>query len=247
MKKLHPAIAALSLLALHAPLSAASEADPPAGYVSEKNVGQTWSGKSAAKAERWPAPQPLFAKDLSNAEMRPGSWEYKDGILTSKGNGYIWTKKTYGDFVLNLDFRVEEKTDTGVILRCTSNTRDWVQNSLEVQIIPEERPNDKHNTGGIYDIAAPSRAIEIVPGKWHHYTITAQGSKIQVVLDGERVTSIDLSEWKEAGRNPDGTKNKFQKAMAETAREGSIGLQAHKTAAFRNTVIEPINPETPKQ
>ncbi|MDR2674271.1 MAG: DUF1080 domain-containing protein [Opitutaceae bacterium] len=224
-----------------------AERVPPSGYVAEENVSQTWSGKPAAKAERWPAPQPLFAKDLSNAGMRPGSWEYKDGVLASKGNGYIWTKEAYGDFVLNLDFRVEEKTDTGVILRCTSNTRDWVQNSIEVQIIPGERPNDKHNAGGIYDIAAPSRAVEIVPGKWHHYTITAQGSKIQVVFDGERVTAIDLSEWKKAGQNPDGTKNKFKKAMAEAAREGSIGLQAHKTAAFRNIVIEPVNLETPKK
>lgn len=228
---------------------AANEADLlagrvlPYGYVAEKDTGKTWAGKRAAKADRWPVAQPLFAKDLSNADMKPGSWEYKDGVLASKGSGNIWTKETYGDFALNLDFRVGEKTDSGVILRC-SDTADWVQNSIEVQIIQEERPNDKHNTGGIYDIAAPSRAVEIAPGKWYHYTIIVQGSKVQVSLDGERVTDIDLSKWKQAGTNPDSSKNKFKKAMAELAREGRIGLQAHKTATFRNIVIERIEPDT---
>ncbi|MDR1011694.1 MAG: DUF1080 domain-containing protein [Opitutaceae bacterium] len=226
---------------------AASEADLiagrvlPSGYVSEQNTSQEWAGKRGSKSDRWDAPRPLFAQNLANADLKTGAWEYKDGVLLSKGNGNIWTKETHGDFALNLDFRCEEKTDSGVILRC-SDTADWVQNSLEVQIIQEERPNDKHNTGGIYDISAPSRAPEIEPGKWYHMTVIAQGTKLQVILNGERLTNIDLAKWNQAGQNPDGTKNKFKKAMAGMSREGRIGLQGRKTISFRNIVIERIAP-----
>ncbi len=218
----------------------------PYGYVAEKDASKTWAGKNASNAKRWDAPQPLFAKDLSNADFKAGSWEYKNGVLTAKGGDNIWTKENYGDFALNLDFRCEEKTDSGILLRC-SDTAAWVQNTIEVQISQNERANDRHNTGGIFDVLAPNRAVEIEPGKWHHLTITVQGPKIQVVLDGERLVNDDLAKWKEAGKNPNGTKNKFKKAMAEMAREGRIGLQGSKTISFRNIVVDRIDPATLKK
>ncbi|MDR2675936.1 MAG: DUF1080 domain-containing protein [Opitutaceae bacterium] len=220
----------------------------PAGYVDEKNVGLEWAGKRGSKSERWPAPQPLFAADLSNADMKPGAWEYQDGILSAKGGGDIWTKESYGDFALNLDFRCEEKSNSGVFLRC-SDIVDWLHSAIEVQILQGDTPSDKGLAGAICDIAAPSRQVDIEPGRWYHFTIIAQGRKIQVAIDGERVINIDLSQWKEAGENPDGTKNKFRKAYAGMSKEGRIGLQYHRhpPVFFRNLVVERIEAATEKK
>ncbi|WP_152032762.1 family 16 glycoside hydrolase [Ereboglobus luteus] len=217
----------------------------PAGYVNEKNISKQWAKKRPSSTERWPGPSPLFNDTLSNAQFKAGTWEFVDGVLTGKANGTIWTKENYGDFALNLDFRCAEKGDSGIILRCTDISK-WVQNGIEVQIQQNESKNPKYAMGAVVDISEPSRQIEIEPGRWYHATVIAQGPKLQVAIDGERVINIDLSKWKEAGKNPDGTKNKFQKPYAEMVGEGRIGLQyyTNKPVSFRNVVVERIPAKT---
>ncbi len=190
-----------------------------------------------ADSKRWPAPQPVFAADLSNAEFKPGSWAWENGVLVAKGGGDLWTKENYGDFVLNLDFRCEERANSGVFLRC-SDVANWLNTAMEVQILQGDAP-EKHLVGAVYDCVAPTRQIEIVPGTWYHYTITAIGSHIKVVLNGEKLVDMNLDLWKEAGKNPDGTPNKFTTAYKDMARSGRIGLQYHTNKVeFRNIVID---------
>jgi len=45
------------------------------------------------------------------------------------------------------------------------------------------------------------------------------------VFNGEKVVDIDLNDWKEIGKNPDGTPNKFHKALKDFSRSGKIGFQ----------------------
>ena len=190
-----------------------------------------------ADSKRWDAPQPVFAPDLSNAEFKPGSWAWENGVLVAKGGGDLWTKESYGDFVLNLDFCCAEKANSGVFLRCSS-IPDWLNSAMEVQILQGDAP-DKHLVGAVYDCVAPTRQIEIVPGKWYHYTISAKGSQIRVLLDGEQLVDMDLKKWTEAGKNPDGTPNKFTRAYKDMSRTGRIGLQYHTNKVeFRNIVID---------
>lgn len=190
-----------------------------------------------AESKRWQAPQPVFAPDLSNAEFKPGSWAWENGVLVAKGGGDIWTRESYGDFVLNLDFRCEEKANSGVFLRC-SDIPDWLNSAIEIQILQGDAP-DKHLAGAVYDCVAPTRQIEIVPGTWYHYSISAVGKNIKVVLNGEQLVDMDITKWKEAGKNPDGTPNKFKKAYKDMARSGRIGLQYHTNKVeFRNIVVD---------
>ena len=224
----------------------------PAGYVSEKDIAQTWTDKKRnAASARWPAAKPLFTENLSNATFKPGTWEYKDGVLTAKGvagapkgKGWqggvanIWTNETYGDFVLNLDFRCAEKTNSGVLIR-VGDIAAWLHTGMEIQILQGDTPDDKHLVGALYDVSAPTRPVDIKPGQWYHLTIIAKGQSIKVSVDGEEVTNVDLGKWTEAGQNPDGSKNKFKTAYAQMPKKGQIGLQYHGTPiAFRNMVIE---------
>jgi hypothetical protein len=46
------------------------------------------------------------------------------------------------------------------------------------------------------------------------------------------VLDLDLNDWKEPNKNPDGTRNKFSVALRDYARSGPIGLQGlHGTEA----------------
>lgn len=226
-------------LALKAPLEQLqAQALAPVGYT--RDVTALWRDKWASSPGKWPSPTALFAADLANAEMAPGAWAWENGELVSKGKGDLWTKETYGDFALSLEFKCEAGTNSGVFLR-TSDIVNWLHNAIEVQISQPVEQNPRHNVGALFDVQAPTREIPITPGTWHRYVIVAQGSLIDVYLDGEQIVKADLNQWTAAGQNPDGTPNKFQKAYRDMAREGRIGLQDHGTPiSFRNLLIERI-------
>jgi len=50
--------------------------------------------------------QDLIAPDLSNVDMPAGSWEMKDGVLAAKTHDTIWTQKSYGNFIVDMEFKV---------------------------------------------------------------------------------------------------------------------------------------------
>jgi hypothetical protein len=71
--------------------------------------------------------------------------------------------------------------------------------------------------------------------------ITARGPIVQVELNGEKVIDMDLDRWSEAGKNPDGTPNRFKKPLKDFPRKGFIGLQDHHKAVwFRNIRIKAL-------
>jgi sugar phosphate isomerase/epimerase len=210
----------------------------PPGFTAE--AAALWRDRHASSPGRWPSPQPLLKPDLSNAEFAPGGWEWEGDVLVSRGNGDLWTKDSYGDFALSLEFRVEEGSNSGVFIR-TSDTVEWLNNSIEVQILQGDAPNPRQVVGSIFDVQAPTRQLPIEPGQWNRYVIIAKGSKIEVHLNDEKVVDADLNQWATAGQNPDGTPNKFAKPYRDMAREGRIGLQYHgNPIAFRNLLIEKL-------
>ncbi len=186
--------------------------------------------------------EPLGDESLYDAIYEPGGWVVEDDVLISKGKGDIWTKAKYGDFILNLEFKCEDKTNSGVFIR-TKDVKQWLHTGIEVQILQGDSSNKKHITGGIFDCLAPKKNNIREPGEWNHYLIVAKANNIYVILNGEQVTHMDLDLWTEAHKNPDGTKNKFNNAYKDMARVGHIGFQYHgHPIEFRNLAIKPLSP-----
>jgi hypothetical protein len=247
----NPLFASLRLaslfLALALPLTAAplAAAAPPAAL-------QPFSSSAFQSfppgSRQWPAATPLFAADLSNATApSPGDWAATAaGVLT--GRGVLWTKTARDNFYLSLEFRAAEKADGGLFFRC-SDTEDYVQNALEVQLLQGDHPSGGNRAlaGALYDLAAPSRQVEITPGKWHKLLLVAQGANITVYIDDEHLVRADLRKWTTAGKNPDGTPNKFKRPLASFARSGLIGLHAaNGKIEYRNLVLDPLPPPPAK-
>lgn len=184
--------------------------------------------------------QNLLKNDLSNATYNDGSWTMDGGELAWHGGGYIWTKERYGDFILDLEYRVSEGANSGVFFR-TADLEDIVHTGIEVQI-HETTDGSKYGAcGAIYDCLAPSKNVAKKAGEWNHYTITCKANRITVVLNGEQIIDMDLNRWTEPHQNPDGTKNKFKTAYRDMAREGHIGFQDHgQPVWFRNLKIKEI-------
>jgi 3-keto-disaccharide hydrolase len=185
--------------------------------------------------------QDLFAPDLSNADMAPGSWVMQDGVLVAKSEETIWTKKSYHNFILDLEFKVAPDANSGVFLR-SGNTKD-VLAALEVQVHANTDGALYGMVGAIYNAKPPSKPMQKPVGEWNHYTITCRGSHVSLIFNGEEVWNVDLNDWKTPHRNPDGTHNKFAKALKNFARTGPIGLQglhgrAQAPVWYRNIKIK---------
>jgi len=170
-------------------------------------------------------------------------WLVEDGVLTwQKGCGYIWTEKSYGDFVLDLEVKVSKGCNSGIFIR--SNPRNAVQGGIEIQVLDSHgKPKlGKHDFGAVYDALAPSANPVKPAGEWNRVTITCNDNKIEVVVNGQQIIDMNLDQWTEGNKNPDGSKNKFRKPLKDFAREGHIGFQDHgKAVWFRNVRLKELN------
>ena len=85
---------------------------------------------------------------------------------------------------------------------------------------------DYHDTGAIYDLVKPRDNAMKPAGDWNHIEITRTTTR-SVVLNGQKVTRMDLDEWTESNKRPDGTPHKFDIAYRDHPSKGYIGLQDH--------------------
>ena len=194
---------------------------------------------------------PLWnGKDLSGWRTGPdNAWVVEDGVLALKNRtdgkehnaDYLWTQETYGDFILELEFKIPEQANSGVFFR-TSDLKDPVYTGIEMQVansFGKDQLSRTGTAGAVYDCQAPSKNAVRKPGEWNQVRLTCRGSRIEVVLNGESVVDMDLDRWTEAQKNPDGSKNKFPRAMKDFARTGHIGLQDHgRPVWYRNLRIQ---------
>lgn len=171
-------------------------------------------------------------------------WVVEDGciFLRAKGGRYLYTLDKYDDFMLSIDFKIEEGANSGVFLRWT-DLEDPVQTGIEMQILDTygREPARKNDCGAIYDIMAPTRNTCKPAGEWNTTMLICDRNLITVELNGEKIVDIDLNLWTEPGKNPDGTKNKFKQAYKDMICKGHIGLQDHGGKAwFRNIKLKPL-------
>ena len=201
-----------------------------------------------SQAVRTGVGQPLFAADLSNADFDEGVWTVdSEGVLTATEDKMIWTKREYENFEITLEFKNESCSNSGVIIYCPNKSL-WVSDAIEIQIADDfcarfRRWAPTWRCGGIFGHLAPSE-INVVkqPGEWNTMKITARGKNIVVVLNGVKVTEMDMNLWTSGTTNPDGSEipEWMPKPFAELGTKGLIGLQGkHGEAAihFRNIYV----------
>ena len=113
------------------------------------------------------------------------NWRLENGaIVADSGNGFLVSANTYTDFQLRVEFWIEEKTNSGVFIRCTDPNSVSGKTAYEVNIW-DTRPVQKYGTGAIVDVAA----VDPMPhaaGQWNVYEITAKGNTFTVLLNGQK-------------------------------------------------------------
>ena len=179
--------------------------------------------------------------DLFNGEdldgwQTTGNWIVEDGVITlhpregEKGwkryDAYLTSEKTYGDFVLEVDFKFEPEGNSGVFLR-VGDLKDHVTSGMEIQILDThhlDKPGN-HDCGGIIRTTAPFTNAVKPAGQWNRYQVIMKDAHLVVFLNGELIQALDLS----------------RSAMKDRPKSGYISFQDEaKVVSYRNIRIKEL-------
>lgn len=185
---------------------------------------------------------PLFdGRTLNNWEQKNGLAHYDvvDGTIVgisvpNSPNSFLCTKKSYANFELQFEVKVDRELNSGVQIRSESKPdyQDGRVHGYQVEIAVDGF------SGGIYDEARRGKFLNPEPptaeirallkeNAWNNYRVLCEGSHIQVWVNGVQVT--DLKD--------------------EMTQSGFIGLQVHGVGAraeplrvvWRNLRIRQVN------
>jgi hypothetical protein len=167
-------------------------------------------------------------------------WRIEKGILYGLNKRtWITSPKEYGDFVLKLESLISTGSNGGIGLRFPLDG-DPAYTAMEIQVVDHEvyyggQSRPEQRTGAIYDEIAPIKDAVRPPGQWNSWEITAQGSRVTVVLNNQKIIDADLSRE---------TKARQEKGppLAQRPLKGHIGFQnLNGTITLRNIMIKQLD------
>lgn len=163
--------------------------------------------------------------DVSKPGPDGAAWTVKDGVLhgSEPRGSWLMSEKEYGDFILEYEFKLGERGNSGLALRAPMKG-DPAFDGLELQMAdfrynPEAK--DSELTGGLYRALAPSKQV-YKPTEWNRYHVELRGSRIKVILNSETIQDADLSAYSEPVKRHDGSN---ASPLKDRPRKGHIGFQ----------------------
>ena len=143
---------------------------------------------------------------------------------------YIWLKRTYKNFVLDVEYVYPPGGNSGIFFR-VGDLSDPVTSGIEAQILDSSQKKGAmghHDHGGIIRTVGASENMSRLPHQWNRMVVTCVDSHLELELNGKQIIDMDLNEG----------------AMKDRPLEGYVGLQDHgvpNNLKFRNIRIRELN------
>lgn len=161
--------------------------------------------------------------NVANPPPPRAAWRVQNGLLIGSDPRGTWlvSEREVGDFILEFEFRLGERGNSGVGLRVPA-AGDPAFDALEVQLVdPRYYGGDvaiapDQLTGGLYGALAP-REQAFKPQQWNTARIEARGPQVTVTINGTLVQDVNLDA--QTAALPKG------KPLAERPRRGRLAFQ----------------------
>jgi hypothetical protein len=157
-------------------------------------------------------------------------WKVENGVLHGSEPRGTWlvSEREYGDFVLEFDWKLGERGNSGCGLRFPMEG-DPAFDGLELQMVDPRyfgtdaanTPKPSELTGALYRAVTP-RVQAFKPKQWNTYQITCKGPLVKVVLNDQLILDVNLDEQSTPTKKHDGSNAPPLKARP---RKGHIGFQ----------------------
>jgi hypothetical protein len=164
------------------------------------------NGQAAAPTAGW---HTLFDGKLLDtfrgwhSDAMPEGWHVVNGTLAKSGHvDDLVTREQYGNFELELDWKIGKAGNSGVFYRGTREYDEIYWSGPEYQLLDDANAPDGRNrltaaasAYGLY--AAPAGVVKPF-GEWNHTRIVIKGDHVEHWLNGRKVVEYDLNspEWK---------------------------------------------------
>lgn len=177
-------------------------------------------------------------------ETMPDGWQVVDGALTRVAQaGDIITVEEFGDFELEMEWKVEPGGNSGIFFRVTEDAGATYETGPEMQVLDDAGHADGQSrltaAGSNYGLHAAPEGVVKPAGEWNQVRLLVDGAHVEHWLNGQKVVEYELwtPEWEERVAD-----SKFaQWPGYGRAERGHIALQDHgDPVAFRNIKIRPI-------
>lgn len=173
-----------------------------------------------------------------------GAWSILNQELHSLRGGTInlATRDQYGDFELELEWKITPGANTGILYRATPDMVEAWRSAPEYQIVDDATHRDGQTpntaTGSLYGLIAPTNKVMRPAGEFNSTRIVARGSRVEHWLNGAKILETDLS-------RPDlqrVAKQRFEKTAWGNAPRGHIVLQnLGSEVSFRNIRVRRLD------
>lgn len=176
----------------------------------------------------------------------PTGWKVEEGILTNPNeDNDIVTDKSYKDFELVLEWRVQPESNSGVFFHVveTDEAEYLYETGPEYQLLDDKglegKLKDAQYSGANYDMQAPGEAPVKNAGEWNQTRIRVKGPHVEHWLNGAKVVEYEL--WTDAWKKQVQNSKWKDYPLYGKAKEGLIGLQDHGgITSFRNIKIREL-------
>lgn len=226
-------------------------ASPPAGPSASVSPSVSSSVSPSDRAMRgdW---RPLFdGRSLDawrgyRSQTIPNAWHIANGTLAKEMPvGDIVSRDEFGDFELELEWRIGEAGNSGIFYRGTEEYDHIYWTAPEYQLLDDLKAEDGKqritSAGAVYGLY-PSPPGHLKPvGEWNKTRIVARGAHIEHWLNEVKLLEYELwsPDWEaKVKRSKFGAWPNYGRA-----KKGHIALQGdHQgTLAFRNIRIRDLN------
>lgn len=163
--------------------------------------------------------------DVSKPAEGNPQWTIKDRILSGgePRGSWLLSEQEYGDFVLEFEFLLGERGNSGCALRAPMKG-DPAFDGLELQMADfryNTEAKEDELTGSLYRAKAPRQQV-YKPTEWNRYEIACRGPVIKVMLNGELIQDVNLDNETQRPLRHDGTP---APPLKDRPRRGHIGFQ----------------------
>jgi hypothetical protein len=111
----------------------------------------------------------------------------------STAASFLVSEDSFADFDLELEFWVDPEANSGVFLRCQDAGTITDTSCYEANIF-DTRPDQTYRTGAIVNVAEPAEFV-YTGGQWNRLRIRADGSRLQVTLNGRSMVDTKDSRF----------------------------------------------------
>jgi len=177
-------------------------------------------------------------RSLNGWEGDTNAWrvDQNEQTLVGTGRGNLFTTKQYDNFIVQLQFRCEDRANNGLMIRVDDAARQGASRGdfsqiMEVQIADDRIISGPNHNGSVFNALSGPKPYTFydrnnhLVGGWNFMEVVADGQKITTYVNGMKVVDDTLPQDKPF-------------SSVSNGRIGLMGMDG--TTAFRYIRIKPL-------